>query len=316
MRVKEILYSLDVSFVEEGKNVKVGNVNIKCPFCGPRDPSEHMGIDLETGMWSCWRNAIHSGKAFARLVQRLSHRSWEEALRIVEDPSAPVNLVGRVKTLLSQEESTGPVRPLEMPKQFQGIAARGPTKRFWQYLRNRGFDDGQICRIVSYYPVRCALVGQMRFRFVFLIQEAGELIGWVGRAITKESKRRYILIGERNSLLFLDQVTEEPGQILYIMEGPFDALKLDLVGMPLGARACSTFGTRISDRQVGLIRELSRQYRTVYLLFDSDAVQEALLARQRLMTVPNLIVKAPPRWYKDIGDMPSGSIRAIIEEDL
>jgi len=81
--VVRILSSNGVHFVTEGKNTKRGNVNVKCPFCGNDDPSEHMGIELSTAKWGCWRNNSHRGKNFAFLLKELLGISFKDAARIV-----------------------------------------------------------------------------------------------------------------------------------------------------------------------------------------------------------------------------------------
>jgi hypothetical protein len=61
---RQLLTDNRVPFIERGPNVKRGEINIRCPFCGSADPSYHMGLNLDSGWWSCWRNKDqHSGKS-------------------------------------------------------------------------------------------------------------------------------------------------------------------------------------------------------------------------------------------------------------
>jgi len=48
-----LLDRLEVQYITEGPNCKRGWVNVRCPFCD--DPSEHLGMNLETGAFNCWR---------------------------------------------------------------------------------------------------------------------------------------------------------------------------------------------------------------------------------------------------------------------
>ena len=53
MRIENYLDDLGVDYISEGKNVSSGWIEINCPFCG-QDPSKHLGINLETGLFHSW----------------------------------------------------------------------------------------------------------------------------------------------------------------------------------------------------------------------------------------------------------------------
>jgi len=74
----------NIPYVTSGKNVSIGNFNIQCPFCGHADPSEHMGIEVATGYWGCWRESKHRGKSPQRLIMRLLHIGFDQANEIVD----------------------------------------------------------------------------------------------------------------------------------------------------------------------------------------------------------------------------------------
>ena len=70
----DVLTFLDhnrIPYRTNGPNCAKGHVVIKCPFCGDEDPSEHLGIQLSTGYWGCWRNSSHRGRRPHRLIMRL-----------------------------------------------------------------------------------------------------------------------------------------------------------------------------------------------------------------------------------------------------
>ena len=75
----EFLQKHNIEYVTQGSNVAHGNVNIKCPMCGPRDPSHHMGIAIDGAGWSCWRNPQHRGRSPVYLVALLAHVSVTRA---------------------------------------------------------------------------------------------------------------------------------------------------------------------------------------------------------------------------------------------
>src|SRR6185436_20537355 len=73
----------NIDYVTSGPNASKGRLQIKCPFCGQDDPSEHMGVSIRGKGWSCWRNAGHRGVSSERLIQALLRCSSEEAKRLI-----------------------------------------------------------------------------------------------------------------------------------------------------------------------------------------------------------------------------------------
>src|ERR1044071_2686938 len=84
----QFLRQNNIPYTTTGPNASRGRVNIKCPFCGSADPSEHMGISIRGSGWSCWRNDSHRGVDNARLVAQLLRCSQAEAKRIVGGSAA------------------------------------------------------------------------------------------------------------------------------------------------------------------------------------------------------------------------------------
>ncbi|KKK72386.1 hypothetical protein LCGC14_2904360, partial [marine sediment metagenome] len=78
-----ILYfeNRNISYSTEGKNVTEGWCNIECPFPFCDDPSNHMGINLESKLFSCWACGEKGG--MDRLIQELEGCSWPESQLIL-----------------------------------------------------------------------------------------------------------------------------------------------------------------------------------------------------------------------------------------
>src|ERR1044072_5073781 len=74
----------NIYYTMKGPNASRGRVNIKGPFCGQDDPSEHLGIKLNGNGWSCWRNGAHKGPSSETLVAALLRCGATEARQIVE----------------------------------------------------------------------------------------------------------------------------------------------------------------------------------------------------------------------------------------
>ena len=70
-----------------------------------------------------------------------------------------------------------------------------------------------------------------------------------------------------------EQLTERGS--LYVLEGPFDALKIDFYGQEFGIRATCLFTANITDAQKELLERLSDYY-DLYILNDEGAFTNAL----------------------------------------
>ena len=79
--IKDYLDSKDIPYIETGKNVSAGWVNISCPFC--EEVSTHLGIS-PTGGFNCW--VCGESGNIVKLIRRLEIEtcSWKKAVSIVE----------------------------------------------------------------------------------------------------------------------------------------------------------------------------------------------------------------------------------------
>ena len=95
--VTQMLTRYNIEFVESGPNVAKGNVNVQCPWCGVEDHSYHLGINLAKGMWGCWRNKQHRGRALYKLLSKLTGLSYQEARRVTGEGGARAVQLGEME---------------------------------------------------------------------------------------------------------------------------------------------------------------------------------------------------------------------------
>lgn len=316
-----------IHYVTSGANVKRGEINIKCPWCGSADPSQHMGLNLETGWFSCWRNrAQHSGKSPLRLIMALLRVPYQRAREIAGlgvgyvDPEGFDALAAR---LLRQEGMTG--RPAEvrrcrlmMDAQFRPIQPRGATRRAYDYLRDERRFDGasaageDVDVLCELYGLRMG-AGDFAERIVIPYVMDSELVTWTARAIGP-SRIRYrdlsikeSILPAKETLFNHDALYSEGGLVLLVVEGPFDALKADFYGEPFGVRAVAMSTNTLTDAQAFLLQGAIGRFECVLIVLDNKTgfgMVDSMRMKQTLAFLGDTVsTESVPYGAGDIGEL-------------
>jgi hypothetical protein len=314
-----------VRYVTSGANVKRGEINLRCPWCGSADPSHHLGINLETGYYACWRNrAAHSGKSPLRLLMKLLGVSYAEARKIAglgDDYVDPEGFDAAAARWMRRTGSDArpaqvPRRTLQLDPRFDHISPRGRTRRFWDYLRGRGFSGASalgedVDLLCSLYGLRAGSHDQWRDRVVIPYYEDGELVTWTGRAIGPATHRYMDLpvdesIVPAKETLFNHDAMLGGGAALVVVEGPVDALKVDFYGRPWGVRAVGLSTNSVSDEQAFLLADGARHFgRTLVMMDNASALglADSMRMRQQLAFLPRVEIVGVPCGRKDAGEL-------------
>ena len=315
MNWEELLTEHHIPWVSRGPNTKRGEVSIRCPFCGEDDPSEHMGIALDREAWGCHRNPSHRGKHPHRLIQALLSCSANQAKLVVAqfNQADPETLDQALAALLP--DYVAPSSPAKAPRlrlqpEFKAITQARPLNRFWAYLYKRGFDDPDY--LAACYNLKCCVIGRWKDRIIIPVYRHKELVAWTGRAIQKPIEApRYLSTSDViKTVIYNEDEIMEGGDILFITEGPFDALKMDYYGYHLGARATCVFGTSITIDQISLLRQASKKFRKVVLLLDLDAMETAF---NTLEWLPEAIMGTLPDGADDPGSLLRAEVHNLIK---
>jgi len=285
-------------------------------MCADEDPSEHLGINLQSEKWGCHRDSNHRGKSSRTLVKAILGCSNPQAGFIVKQysHSDPDTLEAALAVL--EADNRGVIehdedivkqtrRQQDGPqfKDFNLIKSRGITQRFFKYLQNRGYENPQD--IIDRYDLRCALTGKYKDRIIMPIKHSEELIGWTSRAIgTPKNAPRYLASSENvKAFIFNYDQLKYGGHRLIVTEGPFDAIRIDSHRQlsTLLVRATCTFGTSVTISQIALLRTLKKNFDETWILFDRGADRPAVdLAEWLGAKVAHL-----PDGYDDPGELES-----------
>lgn len=285
------------------------NVDVGCPWCDPGNPHHFiLTISLEGKGWHCWKTRNHRGRKATRLVQAMLKCSFEQAKLITgERYKDRENFLDQVNLSLSPAHIASP-RSLDLPSDFQEFNPSRLTsaRPFVDYLLGRGFKLPTICKLTADYQVYWAKFGQQRYRVIFTVWQSGKLWGWTGRSIVPSAELRYLTTGANdgaepitNFVMWYDQLIGG-GNIIALVEGPFDALKLRTLGLP--ATCCFTAAP--SPAQMQQLHQVLPRYRKRLLILDQGTLATAFDVRRAFPTIPIQVVELPPQ-YKDPAQLTS-----------
>jgi 5S rRNA maturation endonuclease (ribonuclease M5) len=319
--ILRVLKENNIEYKEQGSNVKEGNVNIKCPFCKD-DPSEHMGIDITTGYYGCWRNSSHRGKRIERLIAKLLGVSLVKARSVLgigtfvdtSNFGAEAIRLLSVKeedNISSVERKLGGVSKLKFRPELKPLCkdTTGFNREpFLKYLFERGFDDPET--LAERYELMFATYSDWRYRIVAPVYYNGKLSTWVGRSISSNATLKYKDLSVDESVrhakfcLFNHNNISKGGRRLFIVEGFFDAMKLDFYLPNERDKVTCLFTKTMSQEQADLIIKIASKYEQVLVLLDNDAHIQAMGITSRLnVFAKNVSMCMLPDTFKDPGEM-------------
>lgn len=325
-----------IPYAESGPNVKRGELAIQCPFCGSADPSKHMGLNLETGWWSCWRNrAQHSGKSPLRLIMRLLRVPYEKAREIAGlddsyvDPEGfdaiAARVMGRDQTMA--KPSNADRQALFLDSSFLEITDRIRTRRFWNYLyADRGFDSqfADVDRLVEKFDLRAGVRSVWTDRIIIPYYQDKKLVTWTGRAIAQSRIRYrdlevdYSLLPPKETLFNHDAMYQRGrNKALILQEGPFDVMKIDFYGEPFGVRSVGLSTNSISQEQAFLLQGAVGHFDQIIVMLDTKSrlgVVDSMRMKQELNFIPDLRILSVPFGAGDGGNMTPAQVRTLCQE--
>lgn len=317
-----------IHYIERGANVKRGEINIQCPWCGAADPSQHLGLNLTSGWYSCWRQRQgHSGKSPLRLLMRLlriDYRAARELAGLGEgyiDPEGFDALAARIMGRLGVIEPTPEViKQLELDPAFIPIEDRPLTRRWFDYLWRRHFE--QIEGLCERYMLHA---DRRSVRVIMPYSADGRLVTWTGRALGP-ARVRYLDLPRDDSLipaketLYLFDHAAEGGDVLCVVEGPIDALKIDMYGHEYGMHAVALSTNSISREQLYMLEELAPKYREVLVMMDAKTEYgfvDSMRLKEELATLgQHVSIAETPFGRSDPGELRPEEVRDWAQQEV
>lgn len=321
-KVLKLLRDGGLDYAVVGKNISNKVIaGIQCPFCG-NDEGYHLGL-FESGIYYCWKDSTHKGN-LAYLLSRLLNLSLSEVKREIEDNNvvSDENLLDKIDkiwyTMPMKDERLGGVKNLLFHPDFRRLTQAG-ARPFIYYLSKRGYKDYVALaeRYQLYFCPSWSSSNSWRNRLIFPFFMNNKLLTWVGRDVTGISKLRYKNLSIEESVvapkfaLWNYNTLKYGGKTLYIVEGLFDAMKIDFY-TDKDVTATPILTTSIHEEQVKLLSKIEDRFSEVVITLDHNAEKQALKLADELSFFKKVSVKFLPDKIKDPGDMTEEEIKNFV----
>jgi DNA primase len=294
-------------------DVRIAGKEVKLNSCFTDDHKHHLWCCPDKGTYHCWKS--DNGGTLVKLVVHVDGCSFGEAAERIGDTKS--GGMGSIKSLEKQlhdlqnellkpkietkmvlPKSTYPIKSLMEDNRYRLMAE--------EYLRSRKLPVGNLMICTA---------GEYRDRIVIpYYGKKGELIYWNSRDLTGKAYLRYrgpkkdeVGIG-KESVLWLED-WPKPKTKVYMTEGEFDAMSLNLTG--LTAAACG--GKSVSETQMEMLKHCH-----VVISFDADKSGSGALNKlgevfEKYADVKVTYVR-PPKAMKDWNEMLKDAGPKLIRE--
>ena len=318
----ELLDRHGVGYDVKGRSVSPGNINVECPFC--RDGKRKMGIKLETGQWGCRKRNDHRGAGRnPRMLSALLGISRNAASEILGTRVVDSSIAGLRKQLEALGTSRAPqprtetrLPDLELPLEFFALREHGPRSQpFLRYLKGRGLPFEAVARY-QLHGCDCSSRGAYIHRVYLPLFQDGRQVGFTGRAIDGNPQRYETQPPAAPvRVLGLSQLAQG-GQVLVVVEGPFDALWLDWVAYKerLPISVVCLMGSASTRAKNAVLAKLARKYNRTIGMLDSGAEGACLELQRAVATEVEFRSMVP--GFDDPGDLPWDAARSALRAFL
>ncbi len=287
--VQAWLDDVGIGYEDEGRDVSTGWIGISCLFCS--DHLFHLGINLSSKRYSCWRCGAKG--SVAKLIMHHNQITWGQAQAVLQRYQDPTAV-----------PSTKPIREYASKIRIPNGSHLHLPPLHEKWLESRGFDANYIHRR---YSLRCTtLHDRWPFSLIVPVYLHHQLVTFIfrdvgeGKADYKNFPIEESLIDAKHTLYNLDRV----GHTALVVEGITDVWRI-------GDGAVATMGTKWTKAQVKQLMGLKR----VFVMYDSEeaAQQQAeRLACALTSGVKNVVRLELPKG--DPADLDTATVNSLRRE--
>jgi len=295
MDVIKFLQDYNIPYQTEGhKHCRPGWVNMSCCFCAG-NPGLHLGNNLDTGQWYCWRCGWHPEIAS---IAKLLNISSSEARNIARQYKG--------KSTTKPQNKVIKFSPHKLPSDCGKMAARHR-----KYLEKRLYDPDEIEKVwgvLGTGPV--SLLDNINYshRVLAPISWQGRQVSFQARDITGKHKMKYLACPKHREEILHQSILygniEACGKSAIVVEGITDVWRF-------GIKAVGVFGI---DYTLSQARWLSKLFDRVFIAFDFEpqAQKQARKLMADILLRGKEAILVPIE--NDPGSMPQREANAILAD--
>ncbi len=261
----QFLNDFNIKYDTIGENIGHGWIGLDCPRCS--DSNKHLGYNLNSGIFSCWRCGKMSR---TEAVKRIANVQWKEAYQLLKkyDSYSPKKIISPRKVINDID--------VRFPK---GILDSFP-KTHKKYLKQRNFDPDYL---IDFWNLKATgHLGAYKFRIIVPIYFDNILISYMGRDITGKSTTKYKACPtdkeryhHKHCLYGIDHVKEKNSVL--VVEGMTDVWRL-------GIGSVALLGINYTHTQVSLLSNFKR----IFIYLDETETQAQEQADKLAMELSSL----------------------------
>lgn len=245
MTIEELLRTLEVPFLTSGHHhCRPGWLQLDCPFCGSDSQKYHLGFNLRSQHFNCWKCGRHGIYPVLEALG-LSRRA--------------------VKEFLEDQEISGDLPKEKVRRGLVEPSHRGPLlKQHKDYLTSRGYDPEEIQRLWKIEGI--AIAPALSWRIYIPVIYRDQRVSWTARAIG-DAMQRYLSASAEEEAMNIKHLVygiDYCQHSIVVVEGPTDT-------WAVGPGAGGLFGTAFSTAQVNKLRRFPLRV----VCFDSSADAQA-----------------------------------------
>ncbi len=248
-------------------------------------------VNKETGLFYCF--SCNQTSTLEKLVMFMTHRSYFEAVRLIDSKRVDSNVVADITKALKPKEEKF-FDQAQITRLHQNLLK---SRRGQDYLEFRNIAGG-IERYELGYSENHDMVT------VPVHDPDGNPLGFVARSIEGKEFKNTSGLRKSHTLFNLHRVKAKSEVV--IVESSFDAIRLDLAGIP----AVASLGAGVSKAQLEL---LNQYFNRVIIVPDADQAGKEM--RDKLIRhLGNKVTSvALPSGAKDVGDLTENQLKKLGE---
>ena len=234
------------------RNTTHGWVNLQCPFPECDDNTNHLGINLKTKLFSCWKCGEKGN--ILKLTKEIMKTDWVNVLRLAKKYQDPNAIIEADDIVFSSK--------VQMPP---GISDNFLPKHI-KFLRSRRHNARLL--IQKYHLLAGGLVGPYKMRIIIPFYLDGKMVTFTARDITDKAQDTYKSLALSKSVI-------DPRRIFYNIDNVHGTKALLVEGCTdvwrIGDGAISSSGVKITQYQLEFLAAFG--IKTLFIMFDGGKVE-------------------------------------------